>query len=108
MPIPVPSAAYLFPFHYLVLAQGKIHSLPYLICYLLYHQLPQGLGESKADDEARLCLPLTWAHSAPSLIVCAQSSLKPCSVLMCHLFISDLSPEIHAHLSVKRVQWECR
>lgn len=27
VPIPVPSAAYLFLFHYLLLAQGEIHSL---------------------------------------------------------------------------------
>lgn len=36
VPIPVPSAAYLFLLHPSLPPQGEIHSLPYLAYYLLY------------------------------------------------------------------------
>lgn len=83
MPIPVPSAAYLFLFHSLLPRKGKsTHSLIWLIMWLIISSL-QDSGEFGASGEVRLCHILTWAHSAPSFpVLGAQPSLKQCSVLM--------------------------
>lgn len=68
MPIPVPSAAYLFLLHSLSPPKGKsTPSVIWLIICLIVSSL-QDLDVVEAnDDEVRLCHVLTWAHSAPSL-----------------------------------------
>lgn len=61
MPIPVPSAVYLFFLHPFLPPKGiSTHSLIWLIICLIFGSL-QDLGEVETNDKVRLCRILTWA-----------------------------------------------